>query len=49
MDVIYLLEIGKDYTEAKKLVKDSMILKDIDEDSLLSDISFNIVQNANLE
>ena len=49
VDVIYLLEIGKDYTEAKKLVKDSMILKDIDEDSLLSDISFNIVQNANLE
>ena len=49
LDVIYLLEIGKDYTEVKKINKNSKLLNNIDDVALLPDISFKVSEKINLE
>lgn len=49
VDCLYLLEVGKDYTDYRKLKKDSEILVNLDDKALLSDISFSVVEHKLFE
>lgn len=49
LDAVYLLEIGKDYTEVKRIAQNSMIIENIDDASLLSDISFNVIEHKHFD